>query len=82
VFDTTRVGFAEGRVLSTSFFWTNECLLFSRDFENLITISWMEEGESVDSTVYSQLLGPSHADRYCHRYALRSAGIQCNRRSP
>jgi hypothetical protein len=48
----------EGRVLSDFFFLTNECLFFSRDCENLATISWISEGESVDILHSSDRLLP------------------------
>jgi hypothetical protein len=52
-------GSVEGRVLSDlSFLLTNECFVFSRDFESLATISWMKEGESVDILHFSDLLLP------------------------
>ncbi len=37
-------------------------LVFSCDFENLPTISWMKEAESVESSVDSDIPGLSSAD--------------------
>jgi hypothetical protein len=39
-----------------------ECLFFFRDFEISPTISWMDEGESVESSVDSEIPGLSSAD--------------------
>jgi hypothetical protein len=45
-----------------SIFFEKECLFFFRDFEISPTISWMEEGESVESSVDSEIPGLSSAD--------------------
>jgi hypothetical protein len=43
-------------------FFEKRMLVFSCDFENLLTISWMKETESVDSSVDSEILGLFHPD--------------------
>jgi len=50
------------RAQGTPFFLKKECLFFFRDFEISPTISWMEEGESVESNVDSEIPGLSSAD--------------------
>jgi hypothetical protein len=44
------------------FFFEKRMLVFFRDFEVSPTISWMEEGESVESSVDSEIPGLSSAD--------------------
>ena len=45
-----------------SIFFEKRMLVFFRDFEILPTISWMEEGESVESSVDSEIARLSSAD--------------------
>ena len=45
------MGRLEGARVLGLFFFLERMLVFSCDFENLPTISWMEEGESVEYLV-------------------------------
>jgi hypothetical protein len=48
------VGLLEGgRVLGNFSFFGKKMLVFSRDFENLAPISWIEGAKSVDSSIDS-----------------------------
>jgi len=53
---------AGGREFWKFSFFEKRMLVFSCDFENLPTISWMKEAESVDSSLNSKILGLFHPD--------------------
>lgn len=52
----------EGREICWIKIFEKEFLFFFRDFENLPTISWMEDGESVESSVDRRVVSLSPTD--------------------